>query len=474
MSHCKKGPSSHLSARGIGVKISAAAARSYFLLLDSPENEKSGICVLPRGSQEGKEIQLGDRVFSLRLGQPVQFNLAYSSGDKEFKPGEIAGIKDESFSMLPPAAAELRKEFGQEEQTVRLAASLTEIGTLQMRCIAEGRDKKWLLEFQLRTSGRTTLGMSGSLPVRFDEAAELVDRIFGARRQQVDSKEVRNLRRNLETILGERDDWPTAALRELFGILWASAKRRRRSVDHEGVWLNLAGFCLRPGYGYPLDDWRIQQLWQIYDQGVQYKEAQVWSEWWTLWRRVAGGLDRIAQETLLMDVIEDLMPSEKAVGRNKIQKNPSYDMEVRLVGGLERIRFQRKIDIGEHLIQRLKTPSIQTWWAIGRSGARIPFYGAATNVIPKEIAENWLDRALKVDWRVVETAAFAAMLLARKTGDRDRDINEALRARVAERLRSAGASPAWMQMVEEVSELGEADERQSFGESLPPGLRLIH
>lgn len=175
-----------------------------------------------------------------------------------------------------------------------------------------------------------------------------------------------------------------------------------------------------------------------------------------------------------MDVIEDLMPSEKAVGRNKIQKNPSYDMEVRLVGGLERIRFQRKIDIGEHLIQRLKTPSIQTWWAIGRLGARIPFYGAATNVIPKEIAENWLDRALKVDWRVVETAAFAAMLLARKTGDRDRDINEALRARVAERLRSAGASPAWMQMVEEVSELGEADERQSFGESSPPGLRLIH
>jgi hypothetical protein len=343
-----------------------------------------------------------------------------------------------------------------------------------MHCIAGECDKKWRLEFQLRTSGRAAIGMSGSLPIRFEEAAELVERVFGARRQQVDPKEVRNLRRNLETILGERDDWPTPALRELFGILWSSAKRRRRSVDHERVWLNLAGFCLRPGYGYPLDDWRMQQLWQIYSQGVQYKEAQVLSEWWTLWRRVAGGLDRIAQETLLMDIVEDFMPKEKASGQKKIQKNPCYDMEVRLVGGLERIGFLRKIDIGEHILDRSKTPSIQTWWAIGRLGARIPFYGPATNVIPKEIAENWLDRALKVDWRVVETAAFAAMLLARKTGDRDWDINEELRARVAERLRSAGASPAWMQMVEAVSELGEADERQSFGESLPPGLRLIH
>jgi hypothetical protein len=56
-------------------------------------------------------------------------------------------------------------------------------------------------------------------------------------------------------------------------------RRQRRAPDHERLWFNLAGYCLRPGYGYPLDDWRVQQLWSLQDQGVQYvRDARVWSE----------------------------------------------------------------------------------------------------------------------------------------------------------------------------------------------------
>jgi hypothetical protein len=45
------------------------------------------------------------------------------------------------------------------------------------------------------------------------------------------------------------------------------------------------------------------------------------------------------------------------------------------------------------------------------------------------------------------------------------------------RIRGAinnASSPTWIRLVEEISELDEADEKQIFGESLPPGLRLIH
>jgi molecular chaperone DnaK (HSP70) len=108
------------------------------------------------------------------------------------------------------------------------------------------------------------------------------------------------LRRELEALLGERYSWDTTLLRELFSAFWDGTRHRRRSTDHERVWFNLAGFCLRPGFGFPLDDWHVQQLWSVHEQGVQYaKEAQVWAEWWILWRRVAGGLDRYAQEELL-------------------------------------------------------------------------------------------------------------------------------------------------------------------------------
>jgi molecular chaperone DnaK (HSP70) len=467
-----------LSRRGRGVRIGAGSARSYFLILDpDPENPKSGICILSRGTEEGREVRLPDRVFSLRLGQPVRFHLVSSSRDTTFQTGDLAEIDRESFSPLPPIAAVLPKEEGVEEQPVNLAAILTELGALKISCIARDNPaKRWSLEFQLRGAGAAAQGITGKLHPRFGEAAEMINLIFGAKRQEINPRQVRNLRRDVESLLGERYQWDTPLLRELFSSVWEGVRHRRRSPDHERIWLNLAGFCLRPGYGFPLDDWRVRQLWSIYDQGIQYgREAQVWSEWWTLWRRVAGGLDRRAQEKIFVEISADLQPPAKQQARQK-NVHRGYDHIVRLAGALERIHFEHKIEVGELLLERLKSPSesIQSWWAIGRLGARVPFYGTANNVVPRNTAAQWLERALKADWRATLPAAFAAALLARMSGDRERDLDEDLRRRVAERLRAAESTPTWILMVEQITELDEADEKQVFGESLPPGLRLIH
>ena len=56
-------------------------------------------------------------------------------------------------------------------------------------------------------------------------------------------------------------------------------------------WLNLAGFCLRPGYGLAVDDWRVAQMWRLFPREVVHDRNElVRAEWWILWRRVAGGL----------------------------------------------------------------------------------------------------------------------------------------------------------------------------------------
>jgi molecular chaperone DnaK (HSP70) len=468
-----------LSRRGRGIRIGAGVARNYFLILDPDKgNQKNGICILPRGVEEGKEVQLKDRIFSLKLGQPVQFHLVSSTGDASFQPGDLTEITKESFTPLPPIAAILPQETGVEEQRVHLAAVLTELGALQMSCLAENQpERRWNLEFQLRGAGASAQGIAGKLHPRFADAAEMIERIYGARRKEVDARQVRGIRRDLEFLLGERDQWDTALLRELFSLLWEGVRHRRRSDDHERIWFNLTGFCMRPGFGFPLDDWRMQQLWSVYEQGVQYaREEPVWSEWWTLWRRVAGGLDRKAQETILSEITMELLPPAKQASKRQNLKKQGHDNLVRLVGALERIHFEHKMEIGEFLLERLKsqTESIQTWWAIGRLGARAPFYGVTNNVIPRDVAAKWLEQAMKADWRAVAPAAFAAALLARVCGDRERDLDEDLRVRVADRLRAAGASPNWILMVEQITELNEADEKQVFGESLPPGLRLIH
>jgi uncharacterized protein YjeT (DUF2065 family) len=149
---------------------------------------------------------------------------------------------------------------------------------------------------------------------------------------------------------------------------------------------------------------------------------------------------------------------------------------VRLAATLERVAVKRKIEIGEWLLTRLKRAdeSRQSWWAVGRIGARVPFHGSAHNVVPPDIAGQWLEQLLEVNWKQHDTAAFAGVMIARLSGDRERDLDAAMRRRVIEALGARKSPESWLKMVREVVDLSEADERRAFGESLPPGLKLIH
>ena len=269
---------------------------------------------------------------------------------------------------------------------------------------------------------------------------------------------------------------------------------RRRSAEHERVWLNLAGFCLRPGFGDPLDGWRVQQLWAQFPSGVQYPgDKQVGAEWWTLWRRVAGGLDAPGQLRLLDDFAFNLhldemsSPDEEGLDERTARpvKGSQGDM-LRLGASLERIPPAYKLEIGAWLLARLKksaaappraghepaSDSLQLW-ALGRIGARQPFHGHSHDVVPAEAVASWVDALLALDWKRVEPAAFAAVNLARVTDDRTRDLPLALREQVMARLAAIHAPPAWIAMLQQKVELDETTERRVLGESLPAGLKLM-
>ncbi len=68
---------------------------------------------------------------------------------------------------------------------------------------------------------------------------------------------------------------------------------------------------------------------------------------------------------------------------------------------------------------------------------------------------------------------FAAVQMARMTGDRARDLPDALRAQVLEKMRAAGAPPRWQELVERVVPMQAQDQQRSLGDSLPPGLVLL-
>lgn len=474
-----------LARRGVGVRIGGGSARSFYLVLGDQEPRR-GVCLLPRGAEEGEELVLKARTFSLQLGQPVRFPLASSTGEAVLhRAGDIVEIEGESFTELPPLAAVLEDESGESKGAkipVRISGALTEVGTVELSCIAaEGKPRRWKLELQLRGEGGGAAAPATKitqLHPRFAEATDLIKAVYGKSSAEVEGvKAVKTLRTHLEKKIGSRETWNTPLLRELFGALLAGAKRRRRSADHERVWANLVGWCLRPGFGYPLDDWRVKQLWEQFDQGVQFvPEAQVWSEWWTMWRRVCGGLDEAAQVKLLDTVAWYLHPpTPRPRPRPKGPKMQGYDDMVRLAASLERVPSDRKVEVGRWLVERLTEhgEGDSSWWAVGRLGARLPFYGSAHAVVPREEAETWLARVLALDWKRVDPAAFAATQLCRMSGDRQRDLSDELREQVAARLEAHGAPASWVRMVREVTRLEAADERRIFGESLPPGLVLV-
>lgn len=478
-----------LARRGLAPKIGGGSARSYFLPLD--DGKGRGVCVLPQGSEEGREIRLEGRNFELRVGEPVRFHLVSTTAGGAGQPtplaGELVDLGERDVQPLPPVATVVRADGGTARRNipVQLATMLTEVGTLEVHCISAGDPmQRWKLEFQLRTDSAAPASAGAGLPPRFGEAVECIERVFGARDREVGPKAVKQLRTQLEALLSSRERWPTALLRPLFDALWQRARGRHRSADHERLWLSLAGWCLRPGFGDALDDWRIEQLWSIFELGVQHgRERQVNAEWWTLWRRVAGGLDEAAQQRLLEDFAINLRGEEAGIHvRPPRLVKGGWDDMVRMGASLERIPADHKVEIGDWLVERLQRPGAagdpearDTWtlWAIGRIGARAPLYGSAHGVVPAAAAAAWLDALLTLDWKGVEGAAAAAANLARLSGDRARDLPLEARERVIARLEAHRAPAPWIARLREVVALDEAGERGVFGEALPPGLRLI-
>lgn len=458
------------------LKIGGGAARSYFLLVDTNEAEKQGICILPRGSEEGEEIVLKNHRFALRLGTPVRFHLVSIIGDSVFKSGDIVEITDD-FHSLPPLAVAFNHDTS-SEVLVELSAMQTEIGTLKIQCISiENPKQRWNVEYQLRRGAAVT-EISDDLPKNLPALQEKISDIFGTKSKQVAPNAVKSLRADLEKMTAqERSEWNTPLLRTLFAPLLEGEKYRRRTEAHERVWFNLIGYCLRPGFGYPLDDWRVEQLWKLYPQGVQFvSESALWAEWWTLWRRIAGGLSQEAQETIFADISKYIDPTAaRQAGIEKQLKIRSYDDIVRLAAVLERLPVAKKIQLGEWLLKRLEkaSESNQTWWAVGRIGARMPFHGSSHNVVSAEIVESWLTQLLKEDWKKTPQIGFAATLISRMSGDRARDISIEMRGQVLDKLKLSKAPVSWLEMVESVKELSEKEEKQIFGEALPAGLKLV-
>lgn len=473
--------------RGEGVKISADLARTYYVGIES--DPPQGVCLVPARAELGTDIQLSDRPFELLVDQPVEFPLYTSSTRLTDEPGDVIAYDAEQVKPLPPIRTVLQVKSRKQRGTanVLLHGRLTEIGTLELWCSEVDGDRRWRLQFDVRSATQTDVGMhQGAAETQgfVDEATwqacqEVVESTFGP---DGNSKPA-DLNRRLISAVGEdRWDWPTSLLRRMWELLMQREPARRRSQAHEGRWLNLLGFALRPGYGLALDDWRVAETWRVLHGKLAHGTPLARTQWWILWRRIAGGFSAGQQRALADPLLAPVRGLHKRLttgrgGAGDFQFDPQESIEVwRLLGSLELLPVAAKIELGDMILElmgkrKMEPVRAALAWALGRLGTRVPLYGPLNVVVPVETAGQWLDQMLNLK-EGEPTDELTVMQLARRTDDRYRDIPPNQRTRVLDWLEDRQAEGHFATLVRDGGRLDAEEQGRVFGESLPKGLRL--
>ncbi len=466
---------------GQGVKVGSGSARSYYLGVkksrtgnnESSSKVRHAVCLVERGVEEGTMLELTQREFDVLTNQPVRFELYSSSFRSGDKCGDIVKV-DDTLTLLPPLQTVIKfgKKGAKKTIPVNMEAIYTEVGTLSVFCRSAVSNHKWQLRFQLRSDN--DMARVAQQDVLEDKvvksACNLIKDTFGKKGSR---GQVAAIVKDIVKITGlPKEKWPLTFIRDMADELLKYADSRGIKKDVEARWLNLVGFCLRPGLGDGFDSHRIAKLWKIYKSGpVHGSNVQVRSEWWIMWRRVAGGLKPGHQRQFIQDILSVMVPGKK--GRVKV--SPQERLEIWMaVANMERLIVKDKIRWGRMLVSEIspKKSRPQHFWAISRIGARELLYGSVDRVVPPSEVSDWIYKLISIKWEDPRPVCAAVAHMARKTGDRTRDLGGEDVEKIKNWFSQYDFSSSYIKIITDFVPIKQNEESVIFGESLPSGILL--
>jgi molecular chaperone DnaK (HSP70) len=147
--------------QGHGLRIRGGTARAYYVGVESAVPAVPGfdppmkaLCLAPFGMEEGTEADIPPQQFGLVVGEPTRFRFFASSTRREDRVGDLiedAGRTDD-LEELAPIETSLpgRDQEPGSLVPVHLQAAVTEVGTLELRCLEQAGDGRWKLELNVR------------------------------------------------------------------------------------------------------------------------------------------------------------------------------------------------------------------------------------------------------------------------------------------------------------------------------------
>lgn len=465
-----------------GVRVKGGIARAFFLKVEQ-DDQQSLLCVMPRDTDEGVVQRLEGRTFQLRANQPVAFPLYASATRLGDRLGDVIPDLVDGVTELPPLHTVVKygRKTDQTTLTATISTQLNETGALDLWCEIPSTGHRFPLTFDLRQrrqedddADANPLGRTpDSITIeesRITAALAIITDILSGSDQTL----LPSLSKKLEDALElPRSDWDAALLRRFADLLLQHRDWRSLSPAHEARWLNLAGFCLRPGCGTPGDELRIREAWKLWRPGpLAAKNPQVQAEWWTFWRRLAAGLRPGQQDQAAAIVVRAIITAE---GANAIRAGNHPGIEQwRLAAALEKIPRTLKLRLLTALLRNSGKLEEAYFWVIARLAARQLFQGALDAVIP---AAQWAPLSTDLLRKAVQAksprlALFAVANTARLTGIRTLDLPDKNRLAALDFLQENNAPAEWIAMVTDIKPISEDFQNQIAGDNLPLGLLL--
>jgi hypothetical protein len=149
-----------LKASGKGVRVRSATTKSFYIGVESALPAVpgfipplKGLCIAPRGVEEGNDIELPAKVFSLASGDEVQFRLFSSTDRADDRAGDEVPDAEAYLQELDPVFATITRPSDEPAAPipVTLHTRLTELGLLEITLQEMQGVDSWRLAFRTRT-----------------------------------------------------------------------------------------------------------------------------------------------------------------------------------------------------------------------------------------------------------------------------------------------------------------------------------